>query len=188
MAPPSTKPLRFVQAHKTTRLRPSNRYRRSLPEIQIPIGRDRPNSAISCPRFPPREAFERRPRCAARCRVGGRRPKPFTMPVVPSARRSDLPTLGGSGSAEVVALTALGSWKLDYGTCAYVDTRRFVKRRLPPHRPGPVSGAARAHMMGPFERYLILAAGASTNRGPDKSRTLDPDSTCFYFVLNSSGC
>jgi hypothetical protein len=61
MAPPSTKPRRFVQAHKTTRLRHSNRYRRSLPEIQIPIGRARPNSAISCPRFPPREAFERRP-------------------------------------------------------------------------------------------------------------------------------
>jgi hypothetical protein len=44
--------------------------------VSLPIARARPNSAPSCPRFPPCEAFERRPPRLAPPSAKGRRPKP----------------------------------------------------------------------------------------------------------------
>ena len=41
-------------------------YDRSVRDPKIPIGPARPNSALSCPRFPPYEAFGRRPRAKPR--------------------------------------------------------------------------------------------------------------------------
>ena len=49
---------------------------RARPRPQIPIGRARPNSAPSSPRFPPWEAFERRPHSPHHRPARGRRPKP----------------------------------------------------------------------------------------------------------------
>ena len=46
---------------KTARHRPPPRQMRAVREPQIPIGRAPPHSALFCPRFPPWEAFERRP-------------------------------------------------------------------------------------------------------------------------------
>ena len=79
MAPPPITPADCVQTDKVTRLRLSQRYLRSDRDLQIPIARARPDTASSCPRFPPWEAFERRPHGRTPCRVGGRRPKPFTL-------------------------------------------------------------------------------------------------------------
>ena len=80
--PPQANPTHLVQTDEITRLQPSQQYPRSTQDLQIPIGRARPDRASSGPRFPPREAFERRPRGGAPGRVGGRRPKPFTIAVV----------------------------------------------------------------------------------------------------------
>ena len=52
------------------------RRRRSVRDPQIPIGRSLPDP--SSPRFPPWEAFERRPQRLASPSQTGRRPKPFT--------------------------------------------------------------------------------------------------------------
>src|SRR5271166_506648 len=43
--------------------------------------RAQPNSALSYPRFPPYEAFERRPRVEPSASAKGRRPKPFSQAV-----------------------------------------------------------------------------------------------------------
>jgi hypothetical protein len=49
--------------------------------------RAQPNSALSYPRFPPYEAFGRRPRVKPRAPAKGRRPKPFSTAVVHSSAR-----------------------------------------------------------------------------------------------------
>jgi hypothetical protein len=53
-----------------------DRPRRSVRDPQIPIGRAL--QSPSSPRFPPWEAFGRRPRRLASTVAKGRRPKPFT--------------------------------------------------------------------------------------------------------------
>src|SRR5271166_1875408 len=68
----------IVSAAKIARHRPPRRHARAVRDPQIPIARARPSRAPSCPRFPPREAFERRPQTAHDRPPRGRRPKPFT--------------------------------------------------------------------------------------------------------------
>ena len=52
----------IVSAAKIARHRPPQRHTRAVRDPKISIGRARPNGCPSCPRFPPWEAFERRPR------------------------------------------------------------------------------------------------------------------------------
>ena len=54
-----------------------DRPRRSVHDPQIPVGRAL--QSFSSPRFPPWEAFGRRPRRLASTVAKGRRPKPFTI-------------------------------------------------------------------------------------------------------------
>ncbi len=56
--------------------------------LQIPIGPAQPNRPPSSPRFPPYEAFERRPPVEPRAPEKGRRPKPFSIAVVHKQRAS----------------------------------------------------------------------------------------------------
>ena len=53
---------------------------------QIPIDRARPKQRPFCPRFPPWEAFGRRPIRERSRAISGRRPKPFTEGEVPGLR------------------------------------------------------------------------------------------------------
>jgi hypothetical protein len=57
----SNKLVVFARIDNTGRLRPPRRCVRSVGDLQIPIGPAQPNRAPSSPRFPPYEAFERRP-------------------------------------------------------------------------------------------------------------------------------
>ena len=74
----STKLAVLAPTKKTRPLWSPRRPAPSLTRHQIPIGRAQPNSAISCPRFRPWEAFERRPRVdpTRRARAGVRNPSP----------------------------------------------------------------------------------------------------------------
>ena len=58
---PSKTLVVFAPTDKTGRLRPPQPRVRSVRDLQIPIARPQPNRAPSSPRFPPYEAFERRP-------------------------------------------------------------------------------------------------------------------------------
>ena len=79
----SKKLAAFAPTDNTGRLRPPQRYVRSVRDLQIPIGPARPNRTPSSPRFPPYEAFERRPRRAPIVlQCWGRRPKPFSKPDI----------------------------------------------------------------------------------------------------------
>ena len=61
-SPSSLPPITLgAPTDNTGRLRPPQRYVRSVRDLQIPIGPARPNRAPSSSRFPPYEAFERRP-------------------------------------------------------------------------------------------------------------------------------
>jgi hypothetical protein len=51
----------YVPIDKNGCLRPPQPHPRSVRDLQIPIARPQPNRASSSPRFPPYEAFERRP-------------------------------------------------------------------------------------------------------------------------------
>jgi len=76
---------------------------RSVRDLQIPIGRAQPNRASSSPRFPPYEAFERRPRVKPRTPAKGRRPKPFSIAaiqvIVLASHKSPKWTHASQGSA-----------------------------------------------------------------------------------------
>ena len=73
----------IVSAAKIARHRPPRRHTRAVRDPKISIGRARPNSAPTSPRFPPWEAFERRPHNSHDRPTRGRRPKPFTETVTP---------------------------------------------------------------------------------------------------------
>src|SRR5208282_3150821 len=66
------------------------------PRSKISIGRARPNGVPSYPRFPPWEAFERRPQNPYDRPAKGRRPKPFTSPVHRRSHRLGLQTARSS--------------------------------------------------------------------------------------------
>src|SRR5271166_2001055 len=83
---PSKKLVVFVPARHNARHQPPKPNQRSVRDPKIPIGRARPNSAHSCPRFPPYEAFGRRPRVKPRAPAKGRRPKPFSKTAVAKDR------------------------------------------------------------------------------------------------------
>src|SRR5271166_1073420 len=68
--PSSVPPPRFARHQPATNA--------SRPDPKISIGRARPNGVPSYPRFPPWEAFERRPQNPYDRPANGRRPKPFT--------------------------------------------------------------------------------------------------------------
>ena len=67
---PSKKRVVFIPADNTSRLPPPPPHRRSIRDLQIPIGCTQPSRAPSSPRFPPYEAFGRRPRRAPRACKG----------------------------------------------------------------------------------------------------------------------
>src|SRR5271166_4018922 len=52
----------------------------------MPASKNLHNSAFSCPRFPPYEAFGRRPRAQSRAPAKGRPPKPFSIADVAERR------------------------------------------------------------------------------------------------------
>src|SRR5271157_2540005 len=72
--PSSVPPPRFARHQPATNA--------SRPDPKISIGRARPNGVPSYPRFPPWEAFERRPQNPYDRPANGRRPKPFTIAEV----------------------------------------------------------------------------------------------------------
>jgi hypothetical protein len=65
---------------------PPKPHERSVRDPKIPIGRAQPNRAPSCPRFPPCEAFGRRPRAQPSAPAKGRRPKLFSRGDVSNRR------------------------------------------------------------------------------------------------------
>src|SRR5271165_3620450 len=72
--PSSVPPPRFARHQPATNA--------SRPDPKISVGRARPNGVPSYPRFPPWEAFERRPQNPYDRPANGRRPKPFTIAEV----------------------------------------------------------------------------------------------------------
>jgi len=99
----SNKLVVFAPTDKTRRLTPSQRYVRSVRHLRIPIGPAQPNSVPSSPRFPPYEAFERRPRVEPRAPAKGRRPKPFSKAVIPFSTADA--TVGGKLPVVVLEVT-----------------------------------------------------------------------------------
>src|SRR4249920_2119246 len=59
---PPKKRVVFAPHANTGRIPPPPPYGRSVRDLQIPIARAQPTRASSSPRFPPYEAFGRRPR------------------------------------------------------------------------------------------------------------------------------
>ncbi len=64
------------------------------PRPQNPHGsrRAQPNSALSYPRFPPYEAFRRRPSVKPRAPAKGRRPKPFSQAAIRNGPADEFPS------------------------------------------------------------------------------------------------
>src|SRR5271166_5696151 len=68
----------------------------------MPASKNLHNSAFSCPRFPPNEAFGRRPRAQSRAPAKGRPPKPFSIADV-AARGAGRLNWAESGPTEVAS-------------------------------------------------------------------------------------
>jgi hypothetical protein len=100
---PAKKPVVFAPAQNNARHRPRRPHQRSIRDPKIPIGRARPNSALSYPRFPPYEAFGRRPRAQPRPPAKGRRPKPFSQAVIGIADLGDSDRSDAKGETRVVS-------------------------------------------------------------------------------------
>ena len=110
---PPKKRVVFVPDDNTGCPPPPPPLGRSGRDPKIPIGPAQPNRASSFPRFPPYEAFGRRPRAQSQRPCKGRRPKPFSEADVAdreSERRNraeSAPTEIASGRTGVRAIAAV---------------------------------------------------------------------------------
>ena len=128
-------------AENSERRRPPTPRSPAVRVPQIPIGALEKQPPTS-PRFPPWEAFERRPRRLQHRPQKGRRPKPFTEagihrnPCKPSRRADTAPPGVASGTTGVCAKAAI---RLRARNCLHCAARpRSAQRRPTETEPSPM--------------------------------------------------